>query len=126
MKYRLDFSPKFDVSAPAVTGASDVGMLRALPFIAWQPSTWPVPPASVNEQFRDTLHRIFEESILAEINNVIADAHAQNGDLQHRGHVVAIALLCALDAISSYGYGARCGKQIPDFVREHFPGTDTQ
>ena len=30
-------------------------------------------------------------------------------------------MLCAIDAISSYGYGARSGGQIPDFVRAHFP-----
>jgi hypothetical protein len=59
--------------------------------------------------------------MLGEINNVIADADARNGSLEHRGHLVAIALLCALDAISSYGYGARSGKQIPAFIRAHFP-----
>jgi hypothetical protein len=57
--------------------------------------------------------------MLNEIDNVIADA---GGDLQHRGHVVAIALLCALDASSSYGYGRKNGKQILPFVRTHFPG----
>ena len=29
--------------------------------------------------------------------------------------------MCALDAVSSYGYGARSGGQIPGFVRAHFP-----
>jgi hypothetical protein len=66
----------------------------------------------------DVLRKIFEESILNEIGNVITDV---GGDLRHRGHVVAIAILCALDAISSYGYGAKSGKQIPDFIRAHFP-----
>ena len=102
MKYKLDFSPKVDVSAPSVSGAL-VGAQPA--FVAWQPSTWPVAPASVNEDFICTLKRIFEESILGEISNVIDDALTANGDLQHRGHVVAISLMCALDAISSYGYG---------------------
>ena len=55
--------------------------------------------------------------MLDEINNVIADA---KGNLEHRGFVIAIALMCALDTISSYGYGARSGKQIPNFVRSHF------
>jgi hypothetical protein len=58
---------------------------------------------------------------LGEIRNVIDDAHKANGNLTHRGHVVAIALICALDAISSYGYGARSGNQIPEYVRTHFP-----
>jgi hypothetical protein len=31
-------------------------------------------------------------------------------------------MLCALDAISSYGYGRRNGRQIPPFIRAHFPG----
>jgi hypothetical protein len=67
-----------------------------------------------------TIRKIFEESILDEIDNVIADA---GGNLVHRGHVVAIASLCALDAMSSYGYGAKSAKQIPDFVRAHFPAS---
>lgn len=120
MRYKLDLSPKLDVSSPPITGAP-VGVAPALPFIAWQPSTWPPAPAAVDEAFVDNLKHIFEESILSEINNVISDAHNSVGSLEHRGHVVAIALLCALDAISSYGYGARCGKQIPEFVRAHFP-----
>jgi hypothetical protein len=121
MKYKLDLSPKLDISAPSITGAPDVGKPQPAGFVAWQPSTWPAAPTAVDEKFVLTLKRIFEESILGEIANVISDAQAQNGDLQHRGHVVAIALLCALDAISSYGYGARSGRQIPQFVRAHFP-----
>lgn len=121
MKYKLDLSPKLDVSAPSITGARDVGKPQPPTFVAWQPSTWPAAPTALDEKFVFTLKRIFEESILGEIANVISDAQAQNGDLQHRGHVVAIALLCALDAISSYGYGARSGRQIPPFVRAHFP-----
>ena len=59
--------------------------------------------------------------MLIEIKNVIDDATARNGDVEHRGHVLAISMLCALDAISSYGYGARSGKQIPEFIKSHFP-----
>jgi len=120
MKYTLDFSPKVDVSAPAVSGAL-VGAQPQPAFVAWQPSTWPMATASVNEDFICTLKRIFEESILGEISNVIDDALAVHGDLQHRGHVVAISLMCALDAISSYGYGRKSGKQIPPFILAHFP-----
>jgi len=121
MKYKLDLSEKLDVSSPPVTGAPDVGKPRPPTCVAWQPSTWPAVPAAVDRAFVENLKRIFEESILSEINNVISDANKTVGSLQHRGHVVAIALLCALDAISSYGYGARCGKQIPEFVLAHFP-----
>jgi hypothetical protein len=87
-------------------------------FQPWQPSTWPDAPSKWDASLVATLGQIFRQSILDEIDNVITDA---GGNLQHRGHVVAIALLCALDAISSYGYGARSGKQIPDFIRAHFP-----
>ena len=87
-------------------------------FAAWQPSTWPVAPSKWNVSLIGTLREIFEKSILNEIDSVIADA---GGNLEGCGHVVAIALLCALDGISSYGYGARSGKQVPEFVREHFP-----
>jgi hypothetical protein len=119
MKYKLNLSPRLDVSAPSITGAQ---VPPAVPqFFAWQPSTWPATPSAVDEKFVYGLKRIFEDSILGEIANVISDAEKATGDLQHRGHVVGIALLCALDAISSYGYGAKNGKQIPAFVRAHFP-----
>ena len=59
--------------------------------------------------------------MLLEISNVMEDATARSGGLEHRGHVIAISLFCALDAISSYGYGKLTGKQIPPFVRAHFP-----
>ena len=67
------------------------------------------------------LKRIFEVSMLMEINNVIEDATQRNGSLEHRGHVLAISLLCALDAISSYGYGRKNGRQIPPFIRAISP-----
>lgn len=118
MKYKLDLSQKYDLSVPPASGS---GGQQQVPFYAWQPSTWPNPPAAVDGDFVETLKRIFEDSILGEINNVISDAQRCNGNLQFRGHVVAIALLCALDAISSYGYGAKSGNQIPDFVRAHLP-----
>lgn len=118
MRYELDLSQKLDFSAPPVTGSDGLEKPR---FHAWQPSTWPDPPPAVDQDFIRTLKRIFEDSILGEINNVISDAEKCNGGLQFRGHVVAIALFCALDTISSYGYGARSGNKIPDFVRAHFP-----
>lgn len=120
MKYKLDLSQKLDLSAPAVTG-SLVGAAPRRVFVAWQPSTWPPTPTAVDDEFIHTLKRIFEESILGEISNVIADALKSNGGLENRGHVVAIALMCALDAISSYGYGRKNGRQIPPFIRAHFP-----
>ena len=103
MKYKLNLGPKLDVSAPPITGAQIRATPQPLPFVAWQPSTWPPTPPAVDAQFIFSLKRIFEESILSEIANVVSDATKCNGDLQHRGHVVAIALMCALDAIASYG-----------------------
>jgi hypothetical protein len=108
-------------SASAVTGVPSIAgeqVYGPAEFLAWQPSTWPSPPAAWDSSMISVIRRIFEESMLDEIDNVIADA---KGDLRHRGHVVAIALLCALDTVSSYGYGAHCGAQIPEFVRTHFP-----
>jgi len=116
MKYKLNFSPKVNVSAPPITGAL-VGP-AAPAFFAWQPSTWPVTPAAVDEPFIYALKQIFEESILGEINNVIADVHRSNGDLQNRGHVLAISIMCALDAIACYGYRKH---HFADFIVAHFP-----
>jgi len=59
--------------------------------------------------------------MLIEVKNVIDDATARNGNVEHRGHVIAISMLCPLDAISSYGYGAKSGNQIPEFIKSHFP-----
>ena len=63
--------------------------------------------------------------MLDEIGNVIEDVRTRNVDLRHRGHVVAIALMCALDAIAAYGYrgkdGWRQGRHIENFVKKHFP-----
>lgn len=116
MKYALTFSPKLDVSSPSVTGAIVAAAIPAV-FVAWQPSTWPAPPATVDENFVFTLKQIFEESILGEIENVMSDVRQVNRDLQHRGHVIAIALMCALTAISSYGCR---GQHAAKFIRRHF------
>lgn len=116
MRYKLDLSPKFNVLSPSVTG-SIVSATAPTMFVAWQPSTWPPTPLVVDDKFVFTLKSIFEESMLGEISNVIGDVHKSNGDLQHRGHVVAIALMCALDAIASYGYRKR---HVSDFIKAHF------
>jgi hypothetical protein len=119
--YKNSSAPSLSSSSILVTGAPAVSgiLLPTSPeFLAWQPSTWPNCPTSWDSSLIGTLRRIFEESMVKEIDNVIADA---GGDLRHRGHVIAIALLCALDAISSYGYGRHNGRQIPIFVRAHFP-----
>ena len=73
---------------------------RLLP---WQPSTW--PPADPDPlSFWVDFEFIVEESILTEIENVITDAQKANGSLKHRGYVIALALLCAVDTLASYAY----------------------
>jgi hypothetical protein len=111
---------QFSVAAPAVTGAVVKSSSYISAFQPWQPSTWPQPPDHFDEEFIGTLRTIFNDSMLGEIDNVIGDIKRSNGDLRHRGHVVAIALLCALDAISYYGY-RDSDDQIPEFVNAHFP-----
>lgn len=117
MKYRLDFSIKASTVSPPITGAYVSGTSPQL-FVAWQPSTWPAASASTPGEFIEVLKRIFEESILGEVRKVIEDITKSNGTLAYRGHVVAIAMMCALDAISSYGYR---GKQNAKFINNHFP-----
>lgn len=120
--YRQDYFTSGSLGSIAVTGANahTSVTLTAPPTTVewWQPSRWPAPPASWDPALIETLRSIFKESMMDEIDNVIADAHR---DLRHRGHVVTLALLCALDTISSYGYGARSGNQIPPFTEAHFP-----
>lgn len=98
-------------------------------FIPWQPSTWPEPPEIFNDEFKQVLERIFRESLLNEIENVINDAPT----LEHRGHVIALSILCAIDALSSYafndlraekcqncGRSDRVGPRYKKYVEEFF------
>src|SRR5947209_12738876 len=109
--------PVANPSVPSVTGA-----MVGTGFVAWQPGTWPHAPKQFNQDFLDTLKKIFQESVLDELRNVIQDIQTANANspfpLEHRGHVVAVAYMCALDAISSYGYK---NKNVKKFVRHHFP-----
>lgn len=107
--------------SPAVSGVIVGTPPAALAFLPWQPSTWPPAPKQVDGHFIAALEKIFRESILDEIGNVIEDAKKSNGDLQHRGHVVALALMCALEAISAYGYRDRSKTYMTDFIANHFP-----
>ena len=90
-------------------------------FIPWQPSTWPEPPTSYVVEFSETLERIIKETMLDEIDNVISDAHKVNGDLQHRGHVVILALLCAVDSIAAYTFQGGVGSRYRNFISNYFP-----
>jgi hypothetical protein len=123
MKYP---NTQFSTAVSAVTGAQgNLIVPHTATMYAWLPSTWPATPTSVDAPFIAALKTIFDGSILSEIKNVVADAQARNGDLEHRGHVVAIALMCALDAISAYGYrgvaGWDNGVHIENFIKNHFP-----
>lgn len=115
--YHLDFSAKLSTASPPITGAIVTGT-SPLMFAAWQPSTWPAASASAPEEFIEVLKRIFEESILGEVRHVIEDITKSNGTLAFRGHVVAIAMMCALDAISPYGYRRQNNGK---FIAAHFP-----
>ena len=118
MKYNT--SGTFSPSVPP-TGDSLDAVAEQRPFRSWQPSTWPPPPAKVDPAFIAVLATIINESILDEIGNVIQDISKSNGDLQHRGHVVALALMCALEAISAYGYAANSNHFMAEFIANHFP-----
>ncbi len=102
-------------------------------FAPWLPSTWPEAPVW-NDNVDHSISRILRETLVGEIRNVIQDAMRCNGDLTFRGHVVALAMLCAIDALSSYAYRstgiARCpscgrgdgvGPRYERFIEQHFP-----
>jgi hypothetical protein len=106
--------------APSVTGAQVSGQW---PFTPWQPSTWPAAPSKFNQAFYEILKRIFQETMVDELQNVVDDVQRANCasafPLEHRGHVIAVAYMCALDAISAYGYKNR--RRVAKFVRQYFP-----
>jgi hypothetical protein len=89
---------------------------------AWLPSTWPSPPSVPDEAFIELLAAIFQTGMLDEIGNVIEDAFVRNGNLEHRGHVIAISMMCALDSLSRFASveeGQRA--RVTSFVRNFFP-----
>lgn len=105
-------------------------IIDAQSFHPWRPSTWPDPPSVYNDDFGVVLKKIFHESLLLEIENVITDAPT----LEHRGHVVALSILCAIDTLSSYAFRAansdRCsscgrtdkvGPRYKKYIQEFFP-----
>jgi hypothetical protein len=103
-------------------------MYTAIPedFMPWQPSTWPEPPNSYEDDFVITLERIIKETMLDEINNVITDATTVNGSLVHRGHVVLLALMCAIDSMAAYTFSDITGKgcqavRYEKFISTYFP-----
>lgn len=110
------------VQTPSATGATVMSNIGQCAFVPWQPSTWPPAPKQFNQYFLDTLKTIFQQTMLDELRNVIQDIQTANAassfPLEHRGHVVAVACMCALDAISSYGYKNR---HVKKFVKHHFP-----
>lgn len=90
-------------------------------FMPWQPSTWPEPPYVYEDDFLVTLDRIIKETMLDEISNVINDATQVNDGLTHRGHVVLLALLCAVDSIAAYSFNGGVGDRYRFFIENYFP-----
>jgi hypothetical protein len=96
-------------------------------FYPWQPTSWPKPPEAFNEDFYNTVRIIFSETIIQEISNVIDDIRRSSPvGLVHRGHVIAIVLLCAIDTLASYAYSnisgrGATGKRYKEFIKTHFP-----
>ncbi len=71
--------------------------------------------------------------MIDEIGNVISDILKSNGNLEHRGHAIAIPMLCAIDSLSSYAYNVsaeecptchrsdRIGPKFKQFIQTYFP-----
>ena len=74
-------------------------VLNLTGLVSWQPNTWPKPPSQWEPQLADLLETIFNDTMLKELENVIADVLAHNKSLAYRGHVIAIPLFCAVDAL---------------------------
>lgn len=100
-------------------------------FLAWQPNTWPVAPAVYDDGFAITLKRIFQESMIDEIANVINSVPVSDTDsvptVVHKGHVIALAILCGIDTLSSYAYKFQtqnhcitCGHKYPERIASQY------
>lgn len=101
-------------------------------FIAKNPNTWPSNPTK--KDIKNILKKIINETIVDELENVIGDITKSNRNLEGRGHVVALALLCAVDAVSLYGYreikeeickecgrGDKVSEKYQKFINNFFP-----
>ena len=101
------------------------GMIPNPPaFTPWLPSTWPVVPSGDTAELWRILNEIVQETVIVEIGNVISDAQTVNGDVQRRGHVVALAIVCAIDALASYAFeGAGVGRRYKTYIQEFFPAS---
>lgn len=76
-------------------------------FTPWQPSSWPKVPREYNDNFGKILKSIFIESLVLEIKNIISDMpKTKDGipNIEHRGHVLVLSILCAIDTLSSYAF----------------------
>jgi hypothetical protein len=116
LKYK--HKPEASLAVPPVTGANAV---TSSGFHSHLPSTWPPVLTKWDDSLVGTLRHIFHESILDEIANVMGDIKKSNPDLQKRGHVIAIVLMVAVDAISGYAYRGKSGIRIETFIKNHCP-----
>lgn len=111
-----------DFHAPSTARAELPSRPNLTRLTTWRPSTWPPAPKEFNESFHAVLERIFRETMVDELRNVVTDIEKASTNpstaLVHRGHVIAVAYMCALDAVSRYGYK---NKHVKKFVRAHFP-----
>lgn len=134
MKYRCRSTASISTTNVAASGANVSLLSAGTDFLPWQPSTWPPAPSAFQEDFQRVIERIVGETIIEEIGNVVDDICKSNGDLRHRGHVVAIAMLCAVDTLSSYAFdnldaemcqsckrGDKVGPRYERFVETFFP-----
>jgi hypothetical protein len=85
------------------------------------PSTWPAAPRKFDEGFAVLLQTLFEDAVLTEIRNVIEDSLARNNSLERRGHVIGVAMMCALDSLSCFAsMEPKQGDRIRHFIRKFF------
>lgn len=101
MRYQM-LTTTHKLSGNPVTGDFTVG--NGKQFVAWQPSTWPNIDSLSAPEFVEVMRKIFDTTIIGEIKNVIDDILKNNSNLEQRGHVIAIVLMCATDTLCSYGW----------------------
>jgi hypothetical protein len=87
------------------------------------PSTWPPVPINPTAEFVAVWDALFNRGMLMEIDNVYNDVADRNaGSLSGRGHVLALAMMCALDSLSQFAFvGERQHVRIAGFIEEYFP-----
>ena len=120
---RLPSDPPVPSQTASVSASGAFVPNQSQEFVPRLPSTWPAFLDPADSRLVSVLRELLHEGMLAELENVCSDAIRCNpGGLQGRGHVVGVAMMAILDAVSCFASPKeRQCERIPSFIQRYFP-----